>query len=942
MKTLKQISIIFIITLLLSITGCKKQYTVTFKDYDGTILKEEIVKKGESVTPPNNPYREGYIFIGWDKEYSNIKKDTIIIAQYKKQQESIEQYTVTFKDYDGTILKEEIVKKGEFATPPKDPIREGYEFIGWDKDFLNITNNTIIMAQYGKKQDIIPEYTVTFDSNGGNSINEQKVLKGDKIIEPSQPTKYGYEFDGWYINDEKWSFVGYVVTENITLEAKWILKGTKGLDYQLSSDETYYIVTGIGTSTDSEIIIPIMNNDLPVTSIGDYAFEGCTSLESIEIPNSVTSIGYGAFVNCTSLETITIPFIGATLNGTENTHFGYIFGASTDYYNDDYVPTSLKEVIVTGGTSIGDYAFEGCTSLESIEIPNSVTSIGSSAFSGCTSLTNIEIPNSVTSIGIYAFYGCTSLESIEIPNSVTSIGDYAFEGCTSLKYNMYNNAKYLGNESNLYMILVDSLNTDITECIINNNTLIIMSYAFEGCTSLEDIEIPNSVTSIGSGAFLNCTSLESIEIPNSVISIGDCAFEGCTSLENVVIGNSVTSIGEGAFWGCTSLENVVIGNSVTSIGSWAFSGCTSLESIEIPNSVTSIGLYAFECCRSLESIVVDINNKIYDSRNNCNSIIETETNTLLYGCKNTVIPNSVTSIGLYAFSGCTSLESIEIPNSVTSIGLYAFKYCRSLESIEIPNSVTSIEDYAFYYCTSLESIEIPNSVTSIGSSAFSGCTSLENAYYNGTLEDWCHIVFSELFSNPLNFAKHLYILNNKNEYFDVTNSKNEIDFVIPNYITEIGIYQFYNMAALKSVIIPNSVTSIGDSAFRDCTSLENVVIGNSVTSIGWGAFIDCTSLESIEISNSVTSIGDSAFRDCTSLENVVIGNSVTSIGKWAFDFCTSLESIEIPNSVTYIGLGAFDECTSLTIYCEATTKPSGWDIHWNYFDCPVIWGYTID
>ena len=302
----------------------------------------------------------------------------------------------------------------------------------------------------------------------------------------------------------------------------------------------------------------------------------------------------------------------------------------------------------------------------------SVTSIGFYAFKRCSNLTSITIPNSVISIGYEAFYGCSSLTSITIPNSVTSIWDWAFSACSSL--------------------------TSIT--------------------------IPNSVTSIGEDAFYKCTGLTSITIPNSVTSIGYAAFSYCTSLTSITIPNSVTSIGASAFYQCTGLTSITIPNSVTSIGGSAFWGCTSLTSITIPNSVTSIGRGAFSRCKGLTSIQVETGNTTYDSRDNCNAIIETATNTLIAGCKNTTIPNSVTSIGNSAFSGCSGLTSVTIPNSVTSIGNYAFSSCSGLTSITIPSSVTSIGGWAFLECTSLTSITIPNSVTSIGERAFYSCTSL--------------------------------------------------------------------------------------------------------------------------------------------------------------------------------------------------------------------------
>ena len=342
-------------------------------------------------------------------------------------------------------------------------------------------------------------------------------------------------------------------------------------------------------------------------------------------------------------------------------------------------------------TAIGDRAFSNCTNLTSIEIPNSVTSIGYRAFYSCRGLTSIDIPNSVITIGNQVFSWCKGLTNVSIGNSVESISDDAFSSCANL-----------------------------TSIDIPNSVVYIGESAFSWCTGLTSVFIGNSVRSIGDMAFERCRGLTSINIPNSVTEIGNHALDGCSGLTSIDIPNSVITIGDYAFYVCTGLTSVSIGNSVTAIGQRAFNHCTNLTSVVIPASVEWIGDEAFESCSGLTSITVAIGNSNYDSRDNCNAIIETATNELIIGCMNTTIPNSVESIGDRAFSNCTNLTSIEIPNSVTSIGYRAFYDCRGLASIVIPNSVRYICGGAFAY-SGLTSIVIPNTVECIDGEVFVGC-----------------------------------------------------------------------------------------------------------------------------------------------------------------------------------------------------------------------------
>ncbi len=715
-------------------------------------------------------------------------------------------------------------------------------------------------------------------------------------------------------------------------------EGTVGLAYRKARNEQgeeSVIVSGIGSAIEIDVVIPETYEGLPVTGIGSSAFARDQHLTSITIPKTITEIGADAFYGCDSLEAIYISdlaaWCGIDFENEEANPFQrttYMVGMSVPnrFYINNVEATALE--IPQGVTEIKPLAFVSCLSLKSVRIPRSVTSIGDEAFyyctaleavtiessaigegafSGCDGLKNVTIGSGVTSIGSSAFSGCRGLTSIEIPGNVTSIGSSVFSGCSGL-----------------------------TSIEIPDNVTSMGGWVFSGCSGLESVALGSGVTSIGDYTFSECGKLASIEIPDTVALIGDYTFSECGKLASIVIPDTVASIGEYAFYNCIELTKVTVGTGVKSIGDDAFSGCYKLievwnysqlkfivdssssggiaqyakhvyteetpskqvvkddylfyeegdevyllgyvgESTELtlPTSSPSgkryaIWQYAFYYCSGLTSITIG------------SGVTSIEVYAFS-GCGGLTgelkIPDTVTSVGWYAFDECYRLESVAIGGG--SIGSYAFQHCSGLESVTIGDGVTSIRDYAFSYCSGLESViwNAENCTTAWSSSSliFSECTNLKTvtfgekvktipsrAFYDCSgltgvyitnLAAWCEIDFLDDDANPLYYAHHLYL--------DGEEVKN---LTIPAEVAEIKKYAFYGCSGLQSVTIENG--SIGSSAFYGCSGLQSVTIGSGVTEIGWYAFEYCSGLTSVTIGSGVTSIRDYAFYGCGGLKVV--------------------------------------------------------------------------
>ena len=738
-------------------------------------------------------------------------------------------------------------------------------------------------------------------------IVEQTVIPAlehnyDSIVTKPTCTDQGYttytcgcgdSYVGDYIDATGHSFGDWVIVKEATVMGEGLkerncecgkketevipIRASKGLEFALNADGNSYYVKSNGNCTDTEIIIPGIYNGKEVTGIGNNAFKDCYLIINIIIPDTVTYIGDYAFSGCVAL-------INLTLSNNI--------------------------------TSMGNNAFENCQSLERVELPESLTGIGDSAFRGCISLIEINIPNGVTSINNNTFYGCTSLVTVVIPNSVTVIGDNAFNGC---------------------IVLIN-----IT---LGNGITRIGSSAFENCQSLTNVTLPESLTYIGEAAFRGCILLIKINIPNGVVNINNYTFSGCISLATITIPDSVVMLGNGVFYNCLVLINI---NYSGTVNQWQ-----SISKDDNWNSGT-------------EDYIINAEHAVISKDG---TVSHSPSKGLEFALNDDGQSYSVIGIGT-----CTDTD-IVIPNTyeglpVTIIAENAFQNCTSIVSVMIPNSVTSIEVRAFENCLRLTNISIPNSVISIGTLAFSNCTRLQYNVY----ESVCY----------LGNENNLYFAAIMPESSSITLCKIHSDTVV------IADSAFYS-SLLKTVVIGDSVQIIGKWAFAYSYSLTNLTLGNSVKIISNRAFQMCDKLTGVRITDSVEIIEDAAFANCTSLRGVTLGNSVRFIDNGAFydcpslkykeynngyylgtidnpyyalmksknmditssiianttkiivdytySYCTKLKEIIVPDSVIYMGKYVFNGCSSLTIYCEAESQPSEWNVNWNNSNRPVVWGY---
>ena len=604
---------------------------------------------------------------------------------------------------------------------------------------------------------------------------------------------------------------------------------------------------------------------------------------------------------------------------TQNQNQSFEIVYEANYDNSYYIVTGLKNV-----------------SNYNIVIPNEhegkpVKQIKEKAFYNYTNLSSVVVPNSVVEIGKSAFEGCNNLRALTIP----------FVGCNKESldgqfYEIFGKEEYIPNT---------------LEEITFNGDVAIPDEAFTGNQYIKTINIKSSIPLIGKTAFTDCPNLESInveegnqayksidgnlyskdgsvliqyavgkdlenfQIPSGVKYIGDYAFFKNKKLKTLTMNNELISIGVSAFTYCSNLQTINFSENLETIKDLAFMECSSLKEVIIPDSLKNMGKWAFVLCNNIEKITlpfIGLNTTEYEF--NFLGII--------FGALNASDNNAAVPISLKE----VTITGVRVP-------AYAFYGCTNIKTIKMPNAL-SIGTGAFESCINLDNVELARCISFIGENVFRNCSSLDNVYFRGKIEYWCDIEFSDPTSNPMYYATKFYMLDDSNNYYHVTSLE------IPNTIETIGDYQFYGFDFVTNINLPNTITSIGISAFTSCSRLKIIQIPNSVTTIGAAAFKYCYDLKNIEFSidSTLTTLNNYVFSYCSSLTTFTLPNSITTISSNAFEGCSGLIKIKLTNNITTIDENAFYECSNLSIYCEPTTKPSGWNQNWNITNQPVFWG----
>lgn len=674
------------------------------------------------------------------------------------------------------------------------------------------------------------------------------------------------------------------------------LKTIDNYGFAMSGLETLVLpegLTKLGTYT-FEYSASLTEVTLPstITSWGNQTFTNCTALTTVNFAPNSTTIGQYLFIGCTSLESITLPK-GLTSLGA------YVFQKCTGLKSIE-IPESVQYIGASKSATASAYTFDGCTSLETVTfLGDQVEIIGTYAFRDCTSLKEFAFSSSLTTIAGYAFQN-SGLENVVIPSTVTTLGNYVFANCGSLvSVNIGGGSESRLTSFGTYMF---SGCPELTDAVFADDITTLGNYTFVNCGKLVNVTLPANLTTLGTNAFQNCTGLKKITLPALLVKIGGTSystggytFDGCTSLEEVEILGKATYIGAYVFRNCTSLKNITLPSTCTSIGGYAFQN-SGLESIDL-SKVTLLGSNVCQNCADLKNATLPD--------------IVTLPNYTFSGCTSltsVVIPAKTTRIGTstttgYTFDGCTSLKEVKILGNLIGIGLATFRNCTSLTSLDVPATLQEIGGYAFMG-SGITNFNIPAKVTKIGYAPFNVCPNLASLTIDGA--NTAFMVYENMAIIDTAKMQIVSVFNCQGDYelpegIDILgyalNGLTVGTLTLPDSMTTLPSYALYGLNADK-VVFGSGLASIPSYVLKD-SNVKTVVFNAEEVTILNNAFENST-ITTIENSENIVSIGTTAFKNCKNLKTIEFSNKLLEIKANSFEE-SGLTSIDIPGSVEWLG-----------------------------------------
>lgn len=874
-------------------------YTINYNPAGGEIETLAVPAIYDRAYVLEIPKRIGFDFLGWYIDDEKIEdgiyqydKNLNLVAKWKEITSvayKIHHFKQNIEDNEFTLFETDELT-GAYGSKVKGEVKDYPGFNSPVEEVLLIKEDGSSVLNYYYQRKTV-ELTMVYN-DGTEKVIRQK-YESPVIFDVYEHRRSDYTFAGWYQDPalSKPYTEFKMPSEDAKIYACWG-EETKTSNFTFNIGDVVEITScanGI-----NRVVVPKYIANIPVTVIGEYAFNKCSELKNLVLQEGITAIDYGAFEGCASLVDVKLP---ESLTRIGDSAFSGCI--------------SLKNIALPEGLiAIDSEAFEGCAALVKISVPSAVTAVSDSLFSGCTSLVTVNLPDTITAIGSFAFYDCTSLFDITLPDALMAIGASAFSGCKFLsKVNLPSTLATIGEK------------------------------AFEDCHVLEKADIGDKVTSIGAYAFKNCLNLKEISIPSSVTSIGNEAFGNCKGLLNITIAPEITTVSSTVFKDCINIESAVLStrlinliphnnlvklriNGGIHITDTSLADCLTLRYLDIPETVEYVAGSSFSGCKNIAYLDAPSFVLKYIPKDSIKEVIINsgnviDDNALLNASQLTkvTLPAEVTEIGKAAFKGCNNLAEINLPDTVTEIKDEAFLGCKKLTAINLSENLTVINPDTFNGCASLIELIVPSGVVSIGDGAFAGCKMIEELIVPdatksigfGSFKD-CHNLKKVVIPDTVLDIKDTAFLNSEN---------------IEDLVTPSDFLNLFTKAKLSKADI-TSGTIIPADAFKDAKCLLSVNLPATISEIKENAYLNTINLKEVNIADfdkwcEITFKNEYAnplkyaglYQDGLKLTEIIVPDEITEIKPFAFNGYQDLESITLPEGLSLIGEKAFKDCGKL-------------------------------